>query len=38
VQKLKLKTTTIETNIITTKYNHAEFKKIDVKVVGECKD
>ena len=35
MQKQKLKTTTIETDIITTKYNHAESKKIDVKVFGE---
>ena len=30
--KQKLKTTTLETNIITTKYTHAESKKIAVKV------
>ena len=32
VQKQKLKTTTLKTNIITTKNTHAESKKITVKV------
>ena len=32
VQKQKLKTTTLKTNIITTKNMHAESKKIAVKV------
>jgi hypothetical protein len=32
VQKQKLKTTTLKTNIITTKNTHTESKKIDVKV------